>query len=81
MDYPPNQAAAGAAAGATAGYYGAQMQQNLASDTTIRWDGPGYIKTLDGMLKVGAMVCKYLFSRLLNCILNLIDSSFVASQG
>jgi len=63
MDYPPNQAAAGAAAGATAGYYGAQMQQNLASDTTIRWDGPGYIKTLDGMLKVGAMA-----AALLGCI-------------
>jgi len=39
------------------------MQQNLASDTTIRWDGPGYIKTLDGMLKVGAMV-----AALLGCI-------------
>ena len=29
---------------------------DTASDTTIRWDGPGYIKSLDGMLKVGAMV-------------------------
>lgn len=64
MDYNgANQAAASAAAGATAGYYGAQMQQNLASDTTIRWDGPGYIKTLDGMLKVGAMA-----AALLGCI-------------
>jgi hypothetical protein len=49
----------GAAAGATAGYYGAQMQQGMASDTTIRWDGPGYIKTLEGMLKVGAMVRQF----------------------
>jgi len=63
MDYPPNQAAAGAAAGATAGYYGAQMQQNMASDTTIRWDGPGYIKSLDGILKVGAMAAS-----LIGCI-------------